>query len=146
MLEARGGSAALSRACHLATGADTYVKALRDWVVAGAGEPFPDQPLPPRLGRSALVERYESHTRHCRSCSGADRRLAQLQPLAAAVLLLALGAAAWWWASAAAASALVVAALAAAAWFQAGRWRQQLRVGRPVQPRNTLRTSPRTKA
>jgi hypothetical protein len=40
----------------------------------------------------------------------------------------------------------LVAALAAAAWFQAGRWRQQLRVGRPVPPRNTLRTSPRTKA
>ncbi len=52
VLEARGGSAALSRACHLATGADAYVKALRDWVVRGAGEPFPDQPLPPRLGRT----------------------------------------------------------------------------------------------
>lgn len=81
VLEARGGSEGLSRACHLATGADAYVKALRDWVVSGAGEPFPAQPLPPRLGRRALVERYESHTRHCRSCSGALRRIRRWRPL-----------------------------------------------------------------
>jgi phenylpropionate dioxygenase-like ring-hydroxylating dioxygenase large terminal subunit len=146
VLQQRGGSDTLVRSCYLATPSDRYVRALHDWITSGAGQPFGEVPLPERLGETPLLERYESHTRHCRSCSGADRRLAQLQPLAAAVLLLALGAAAWWGASAAAASALVVAALAAAAWFQAGRWRQQLRVGRPVPPRNTLRTSPRTKA
>ncbi|MCT0213941.1 Rieske 2Fe-2S domain-containing protein [Synechococcus sp. CS-1324] len=136
VLEARGGSDGLARSCYLATSSDAYVRALHDWISAGAGKPFGDATLPERLGETPLLERYESHTRHCRSCSGADRRLAQLQPMLAAVLLLALGGAAWWGASAAAAGALGVAVLAAAAWFQAGRWRRQLRHGRPVPPRN----------
>ena len=96
VLQQRGGSDTLVRSCYLATPSDRYVRALHDWITSGAGQPFGEVPLPERLGETPLLERYESHTRHCRSCSGADRRLAQLQPLAAAVLLLALGAAAWW--------------------------------------------------
>ena len=91
VLEQRGGSAEAVRSFHLPTRADRYVQALHDWVNRHAGEPFPGQPLPPRLGPSALMERYEAHTRHCRSCSGALASLGRLQWVCAITLLAALG-------------------------------------------------------
>jgi len=136
VLQARGGGADLARSCHLATSSDLYVRALHDWVGRSGGGPFGATPLPERLGETPLLERYDSHTRHCRSCRTADRRLAQLQPVAAALVLIGLAAAAWWGACAPGAKALVLAALAAGAWLQAGRWRRQLRLGQPVPPRN----------
>lgn len=136
VLEARGGSAALSRACHLATGADTYVKALRDWVVSGAGEPFPDQPLPPRLGRSALVERYESHTRHCRSCSGALRRIRRWRPLLPPLAWLSLLAIAWFHTPLALAAGVGVAGLAGTGFWKLGQWERLLLAGSDRPPRN----------
>ncbi|MCP9916183.1 Rieske 2Fe-2S domain-containing protein [Cyanobium sp. ATX 6F1] len=136
VLEERGGGKALVRACHLATRADTYVRALHDWVSAVGGGPFGEAPLPERLGQTPLLERYESHTRHCRSCRGADRRLAQLRPIAAVIGLLALLGAAWWGPGSAALASLAVALVAGLIWLQAGRWRQQLRAGHPLPPRN----------
>jgi len=135
-LRARGGSAALAQACHLATSSDLYVRSLHDWVGRGGGQPFDAEALPGRLGEGPLLERYDSHTRHCRSCRGADRRLKQLQPLLAGLVLVALAAAAWWGASLSAAIALLLAAAAAALYWQTGRWRAQLRSGQPVPPRN----------
>ncbi|MEB3182919.1 MAG: Rieske 2Fe-2S domain-containing protein [Cyanobacteriota bacterium] len=70
-LERRGGSAEAGRAFFLATPADRYVKALHDWINRHAGEPFAGQPLPARLDRPALMDRYHSHTVHCRACRGA---------------------------------------------------------------------------
>jgi phenylpropionate dioxygenase-like ring-hydroxylating dioxygenase large terminal subunit len=135
-LEARGGSEELSRSCFLATGADRYVQALHRWVVEQGGEPFPGVPLPPGLADGPLLERWESHSRHCRSCRGADRRLGWLQGLGwgAAALLAVL--AAWAGATPAGGIQLLAAAVCAAAALQAGRWRRLLRRGRRVPPRN----------
>jgi phenylpropionate dioxygenase-like ring-hydroxylating dioxygenase large terminal subunit len=136
VLAARGGSANLARACHLATPADRYVQALHTWLLASGGGPFAEVPLPPRLGEERLLERHESHPRHCRSCSGAERQLRRLRPLTALAAALALTAAAWLGATAAGAVALLLAALTATAWWQAGRWLEQLRTGQPLPPRN----------
>ena len=81
-LEKAGGSAAAERAFFLPTDADVYVAALHRWLNGHGGEPFAGQPLPRRLGTDALMDRYESHTRHCRSCSGALRRLRLGRPWA----------------------------------------------------------------
>lgn len=80
MLEASGGSAAAERVFFLPCQADVYVAALHRWVNSQGGEPFAGQPLPPRLGLEALMDRYQSHTRHCRSCNAALRRLRAARP------------------------------------------------------------------
>jgi phenylpropionate dioxygenase-like ring-hydroxylating dioxygenase large terminal subunit len=136
VLEERGGGTALAKACYLATRSDLYVRALHDWVERVGGGPFPQAPLPERLGEQPLLERFESHTRHCRSCRSADRRLALLRPGAVVAAALALVAAAWWGPTLAGAACLALALGAAGGWFQAGRWRQALRAGSPQPPRN----------
>jgi phenylpropionate dioxygenase-like ring-hydroxylating dioxygenase large terminal subunit len=136
VLEERGGGTSLAQACYLATRSDLYVRALHDWVDRVGGGPFPQTPLPERLGVQPLLERYESHTRHCRSCSSVDRRLALLRPGALVATALALVAAAWWGPTPAGAAWLALALVAAGAWIQAGRWRQALRFGSPLPPRN----------
>jgi hypothetical protein len=136
VLEERGGGSSLAQACYLATRSDLYVRALHDWVDRVGGGPFPQTPLPERLGVQPLLERYESHTRHCRSCSSVDRRLALLRPGALVATALALVAAAWWGPTPAGAAWLALALVAAGAWIQAGRWRQALRFGSPLPPRN----------
>ncbi|MCP9808429.1 Rieske 2Fe-2S domain-containing protein [Cyanobium sp. HWJ4-Hawea] len=80
-LAERGGSASFARSCFLPTAADVYVRALHDWVNRYGGEPFPGQELPPRLGRDALMDRYQAHTLHCRDCSRALKRLRRIRPL-----------------------------------------------------------------
>jgi hypothetical protein len=136
VLEERGGGTALAKACYLATRSDLYVRALHEWVDRVEGGPFAQAPLPERLGDQPLLERFESHTRHCRSCRGADRRLALLRPVAMVVAGLALVAAAWWGPTPAGAAFLALALGAAAARLQARRWRQALRSGVPLPPRN----------
>jgi phenylpropionate dioxygenase-like ring-hydroxylating dioxygenase large terminal subunit len=138
-LERRGGSAAFSQACFLPTGSDVYVKALHAWVDDHGGEPFPGKPLPQRLDRDRLMDRDHAHTRHCRACSTAQRRLRAGRPwlqlaIAAALLALALfwGQGAWLLRS-----ALGVAAFAA--WLalrQCDRWQQALSRGAGAPPRN----------
>ena len=136
VLEQRGGSAAAVRRFHLPTSADLNIRALHDWVNRYGGEPFPGQRLPPREGLVPLMERYEAHTRHCRSCAGAHRRLTPLRNAAGGVALLALLVAAWcgpgWWG----ALALAVAAGAAVLRWQCLRWLDQLRRGSGNPPRN----------
>jgi phenylpropionate dioxygenase-like ring-hydroxylating dioxygenase large terminal subunit len=91
-LAARGGSAAFSRACFLPTAADLYTRALHDWVRDYGGAPFPGRPLPPRLELAPLMDRFESHTRHCRCCRTAHGRLQRWRPglrLLALALVLA---------------------------------------------------------
>ncbi len=135
-LQERGGSPAVARAFHLATGADGYVQALHQWVTQHAGEPFPGAPLPPPLDRTRLVERLESHTRHCRSCSGALATIRRWRPLLPPLAWLALLAIAWFhtgWALA------VGGAIALAAWALQRRlegWEQQLLAGSDRPPRN----------
>jgi phenylpropionate dioxygenase-like ring-hydroxylating dioxygenase large terminal subunit len=136
VIEQRGGRHDALRQYHLPTQADLYVRALHDWVNRYGGEPFPGQPLPQRQTRQALMERFEAHTRHCRSCAGADRRLKRLQPLCWILVALAgLGAA---WSGPGWAGGIALAfgvALALAAW-RIRRWRQLLRFGSGLPPRN----------
>ena len=138
VLEARGGSAALSRSCFLATSADLYVKALHDWLNRYAGAPFTSKRLPERLDRRPLLDRYNSHTRHCRSCRDALRRLGWLRQGCVLAVLLALGAASWLGASPAAALCLLLAALAAALGLKAHAWIRALHQGNDQPPRNRL--------
>jgi hypothetical protein len=136
VLAARGGSGNLARSCFLATGADRYVQALHDWVGAHGGDPFPGVPLPPRLGDGPLLERWESHSQHCRSCRTADSRLGWLEPLGWGLAGLAAIAAAWWGPSVGGALLLALALGGAAVAIQCRRWRRALRVGRRLPPRN----------
>ncbi|MFN9620872.1 MAG: Rieske 2Fe-2S domain-containing protein [Synechococcaceae cyanobacterium] len=135
-LEQRGRSGSASRAFHLATGADVYVQALHDWVERTGGDPFPEDPLPPRLDRLALMERERAHTRHCAACSGALRAIRRWRPLVAALPWAALLAIAWW------RTPLVlgvgVALAVAAAWMlrRLHRWEQALLTGDGEPPRN----------
>jgi hypothetical protein len=145
-LASRGGSGQFSRACYLPTSADVYVKALHDWIVTHGGEPFPGQPLPPRQGPAALMDRYEAHTRHCRSCSVAHARIRRwrpvLQALVALVPLLLL--AVVWLGGLAPSTVLVgsglaVAALLLAAERRLARWQRGLERGSGEPPRNALK-------
>jgi phenylpropionate dioxygenase-like ring-hydroxylating dioxygenase large terminal subunit len=136
VLEQRGGSPELGRACYLASPADRYVIALHRWVMDHGGVPFPGQPLPPRLEPVTLLERYHSHTKHCRACSGALAAIRRFRPWLAVVPWLALLAVAW-------RPTLGVLALAfplaLAAWLggrQLQRWEQLLLQGDGQAPRN----------
>ena len=136
VLEERGGSRQALRSFHLPTAADRYIRALHDWVHRYGGEPFPGQPLPPRQGDTALMDRFEAHTRHCRSCSGALRRLKRLRRLCTPVALAALATAAWCGASPTALAALLLLAASAALHRQCSRWIDQLQQGSGQPPRN----------
>ena len=87
------------------TTADVYVAALHRWLNANGGEPFADQPLPPRQTTTVLMDRYESHTIHCRSCSSALTRIRAARPWAWTLL--------W-------ASAVLVGIQQGSAWSSAG--------------------------
>lgn len=65
---------AYARACYLPTDADRFVTAYRKWI-AQFGDPFPGQPLPPVQTREHLLDRYHSHTKHCKSCREALKRI-----------------------------------------------------------------------
>jgi phenylpropionate dioxygenase-like ring-hydroxylating dioxygenase large terminal subunit len=131
-LAAAGGSARFAKAFYLPTRADFFVTALRQWVNDFAGEPFPEEPFPPSPPRDVLLERYRSHTQHCRSCREALQTVERGQQGAIALGLMALavysGTGNPW--------AVGGVALAAIAWYQLGRLAQQFRVGRAVPPRN----------
>ena len=138
VLEKAGGSAAAAKAFFLPTGADVYVAALHRWVQRSGGEPFAGTPLPPRQELEALMDRYHSHTRHCRSCSGALRRLEALRPwlwgaLWLAAVLIGLGQLGWlsW-------LGLTLALLAALGLHWSERWCQGLMAGDGRAPRNRL--------
>jgi phenylpropionate dioxygenase-like ring-hydroxylating dioxygenase large terminal subunit len=136
VLEQRGGSEEAIRSFHLPTSADLYVRALHDWVNRYGSEPFPGEHLPPRQTRHALMERYEAHTLHCRSCRGADRRLRQLQPLCWAAAAIAAVASAWLGPGLWGAVALLMAVVAAAAGLRIATWLKLLRYGSGLPPRN----------
>jgi phenylpropionate dioxygenase-like ring-hydroxylating dioxygenase large terminal subunit len=132
----RGGSPQALRRFHLPTSADRYVRALHDWVNRYGGEPCASQPLPARQSRQALMDRLEAHTSHCRSCSGALRRLQRLRALCVPVMVAGLAVVAWCGSGPAALAALVLVAAALAARWQSGRWIQQLQRGSGEPPRN----------
>ncbi len=136
VLEQRGGSRDLLQSCYLATGADRYIQALHDWVVKEAGEPFPGSALPQPLSDAPLLERWTSHSQHCRSCRQADQRLEVVQRVGWPLAALAGLAAAWWGPTLPGGGLALAAVLVSALAWQAGRWRTSLRHGQRTPPRN----------
>jgi phenylpropionate dioxygenase-like ring-hydroxylating dioxygenase large terminal subunit len=136
VLEQRGRSGGAERAFFLATGADVYVKALHDWVNAHDGDPFPGQALPARLDRAALMDRWESHGRHCAACRGALEGLRRWRPLVQAIPWLALLAIAWWQTPTVLVAALLLAAAAVLLGRRFDRWERLLLAGDGEPPRN----------
>ncbi|MEA5473964.1 Rieske 2Fe-2S domain-containing protein [Synechococcus sp. CCY9201] len=138
VLETRGRSGSASRAYNLATGADLYIKALHDWVSRFSADPFPDQALPPRLERDALMERFHAHTEHCQSCGGALAGIRRWRPWLPLPLWGSLAAIAWFHTLPALVAGGTVALASALADRQLGRWEQGLLRGTGEPPRNRL--------
>ncbi|MDM7952702.1 MAG: Rieske 2Fe-2S domain-containing protein [Cyanobium sp. CZS 25K] len=136
VLEQRGRSTGAERAFFLATGADVYVKALHDWVNRFDGDPFPGQPLPPRLDQTALMDRWESHGRHCSACRGALHGLRRWRPLVTVIPWLALLAIGWWRTPAVLVAGLLLAGAALLLARRFDRWEQLLLAGDGEPPRN----------
>ena len=136
VLEQRGSSAELARSCYLATPADRYVQALHTWILEHGGVPFPGQSLPTRQGDEPLLDRWQSHSRHCRSCRGADRQLKRWHGITSLLLLPVLVLLAWCGPSLMALVWAVVLLLLVGLRWQIGRWRRQLRLGERRPPRN----------
>jgi len=136
VLEAAGGSKAAQRAFYLPTASDRYVAALHRWVTASGGEPFEGQTLPPRQELEGLMDRYHSHTRHCRSCSRAFHRLHSLRPWLWGLLWLSavlMGLGQW---GPVTAAGLVLALFSGLALRQTARWQRGLWAGDGQAPRN----------
>ncbi|MEO1070136.1 MAG: cell death suppressor protein Lls1, partial [Cyanobacteria bacterium J06638_6] len=79
-----------AQACYLPTPADRYVLAFRNWVSDYGADPFPGQVLGPQWSQADLLDRYHSHTQHCKSCRTALSRLQILR-----WTLLGISAAGW---------------------------------------------------
>jgi phenylpropionate dioxygenase-like ring-hydroxylating dioxygenase large terminal subunit len=141
-LAQRGGSASFDQACFLPSSADVYVSALHRWVREHGGQPFPGRPPGPRLGPAPLMERYEAHTRHCRSCREAHRRLVAWRPrlvvaaVVLPVLLLALAVAGGPWSALALMVATPAALLPLLLERRMASWQRGLEQGSGEPPRN----------
>lgn len=153
---------AYAQACYMPTAADVYVNAFHKWLsMVGGGPawaPGTSARLPPPIQtREALLDRYNSHTRHCKACSAALVNTQKLRGVAFAVgMAMALlaagslavavatgGSAASLAASAAgllkmAAGGLVGAVVAAAAWLKLTDIEQKFLVGPAIPPRNRV--------
>ena len=135
-LDAVGGTAEAERTYFMPCQADVYVAALHRWVQTHGGEPFAGQPLPPRQELEPLMDRYQSHTRDCQSCSGALGRLRIARPwlwgsLWLAAVLVGLGQfgpLSWLGVTLAVATGL--------AYRQCQRWERGLLAGDGQAPRN----------
>ena len=57
------------------------VIAFHEWLskFANGGPWGKDVQYPPKMEREALLERYETHTKHCKSCQGAHRNIKALR-------------------------------------------------------------------
>ena len=135
-LETAGGSAVAERAFFLPTAADVYVAALHRWINNNGGEPFAGQPLPDRQPTWALMDRYHSHTIHCRSCSRALIWIRRAQPIGwgllwAGAILIGLNAG-WGLIS----LGLILSGSGALGLRQARRWERGLLAGDGQAPRN----------
>lgn len=139
-LEAAGGSPEFAKAYYLPTAADRYVTQLRQWVNRFQAEPFLKDTLSPALSKAVLMDRYHSHTVHCRSCRTALARIQQIRLGAAVIGAIAL-----------ALSPLLtllsqpvlptvtttaIALLGGAIWLGLGKLERKFYDGRAIPPRN----------
>jgi len=74
-----------AQAFYLATQADTYVSELRKWVNRYKADPFADQKLAAPLSKQVLLDRYQSHTSKCASCSRALQNVRKLKTISIAI-------------------------------------------------------------
>lgn len=141
-LEKLGGGEAYKQAFYLATKADTFVAALRDWVNQYDADPFPGQALPPAIAqKDLLLDRYSSHTQHCQSCRGALRNVQRGKVVAGAIAILAWALATllpvFWTLAAGPTVGLVLLAIASlGARFGLTQLERRFYEGRAVPPRN----------
>ena len=75
--EQGSGVKTFAHVCHMPTKGDTMVIEFHNWLrkYANGGPWGKDVQYPPRLEREHLLERYNSHTKHCKSCQGAYRNI-----------------------------------------------------------------------
>lgn len=138
----KAGAKPYAQACYLPTQADRYVLAYRKWISDFQADPFPGQPLPPELTKAALLDRYQSHTQHCRSCRTA---LARIQKLRTGLLMASAVA----WSLIPLTIALAgglsllsgglltgIPLVAGALWLWLGTWERKFSEGRALPPRN----------
>ncbi|MGB7416996.1 MAG: Rieske 2Fe-2S domain-containing protein [Thermosynechococcaceae cyanobacterium] len=131
-LEASGGSGRATKAFYLPTKADTFVKALHQWVNQFDADPFAGQALPPALPKHELLDRYHSHTVHCPSCLGALKNIKRLR-LGIAIL----GASLWAILSLLSSVAAIPATLiCAAVWWSLKRLEHRFYEGQAIPLRN----------
>lgn len=136
-----GQSRSYAQACYLPTQADRYVLAFRNWVNEFEADPFPGQSLEPEWTKDALLDRYQSHTQHCKSCRTALSRIKSLRwgllGTSAVVWSLLPVAIAIGGLTVPAVSLLSLLPLTtAAAWAGLGVLERRFYQGRPVPPRN----------
>jgi phenylpropionate dioxygenase-like ring-hydroxylating dioxygenase large terminal subunit len=91
-LEAAGGSENFTLAFYLPTKADSYVFTLRQWVNQYSLDPFLGQKFSPPLPTEELLDRYRSHTIHCKSCSKAFVNLQKIRLASGLVSVILLAA------------------------------------------------------
>ncbi|PSR16212.1 cell death suppressor protein Lls1, partial [filamentous cyanobacterium CCP3] len=145
--ELEKASRSFAQACYLPTQADRYVLAFRNWVSDFEADPFPGQRLEREWTKQALLDRYQSHTRHCHSCRTALARIKTLR-----WGLLGVSAVGWSLLPIAVAigsvtgiAAVVLSLLplaTAAAWAGLGRLERRFYEGRAVPPRNLPEKKP----
>ena len=135
-LERAGGSAAAERAFFMPTQADVYVSALHRWLQGHGGEPFQGQSLPVRQNRVELMDRFNSHTRHCRSCSQALRWIRRSRPAAWGLLWAGASLVGLGQGGSISALGLMLSAGAGLALRQCNRWERGLLAGDGIAPRN----------
>jgi phenylpropionate dioxygenase-like ring-hydroxylating dioxygenase large terminal subunit len=138
VLERAGGSPAADRSFFMPNKADVYVAALHRWLNSNGGEPFAGELLPERQRNEDLMDRFQSHTKSCRSCSTALKRIRAARPWAWAVLwgaaaLVGLGQGGPW-----TAIGFAAAAIAGLTLRQVSRWEKGLMRGDGAAPRNQL--------
>ena len=85
----RGGSNNFSQAFYLPTKADAFVFEYREWINDYQADPFPGQTFAPALSTEQLLNRYDSHTKHCHSCRVAHRNIQTARQSIAIVSLAA---------------------------------------------------------
>ncbi len=141
-LEQQGGAANFTKAFYLPTKADLFVFEFRQWINHYQVETFASEELPPAQSKQQLLDRYHSHTIHCRSCSAA---LQNLQKLQVGLGITAFGG--WAGGSLLAMSSgltwplyLAIAITGFSLWgrWQAGELIKKLHYGQEIPPRNRL--------
>ncbi|MEB3292422.1 MAG: Rieske 2Fe-2S domain-containing protein [Synechococcales bacterium] len=131
-LETQGGGEAFSKAFYLPTKADRFVFEYRQWISQFQADPFPGQPLPPRLDRQVLLDRYHSHTEKCSSCRQALSRIQKLRKGLVVSSAIAIVLTAWQ-------SNLFLALMTlglGAVWYGLGQLERRFYEGRVIPPRN----------